>query len=42
VVVAIECVPLFHVLHKPWFQANETCEFNGNIRVFLLEGGEEV
>jgi hypothetical protein len=23
-------------------QAGETCEFNGNIKVFLLEGGEKV
>jgi hypothetical protein len=42
VVTATTHVPFFHALHKPWFQMGETCEFNGNIRVFLLEGGEEI
>jgi hypothetical protein len=41
-VATIARVPLFHALHKPWFQVGETFKFNGDIRVFLLEGDEEV
>jgi hypothetical protein len=34
--------PIFDVLHKPWFQARESYQLNGNIMMHLLEGGEEV